>query len=352
MHCRKFAAASLASFTVFFSHLSTILAKAFERSNVVKGWSDAGIYDHETGGCNIERILGCWNPGGQNPNSSWRTMSADGRAYILAAIPILAEIGMQKGEISDEEVDNCLVSLEGKRTLTIKEVMHNEGASLVPDYMKLQDPDKVIDVGKGINLRRVILITNKCWLDAAKRSRALRGAGAIKFDPAKCLCGSTQQNPTSHIKVKKHDKHVTRLVEALRLQASNGDLVLKFADETIVDLNDAGLVLARAQFASLAAGQAAEAPLTAEEIQAMMEEHEREREEDVRLSDLDAHTREMVGINEDTEILLEDSASECSDDDAAADDSGSEEEDELSSGQEQLLIENNLTGAMTGGDDY
>ncbi len=346
---------------MFFSHLSTILAKAFERSNVVKGWSDAGIYDHEIGGCNIERILGCWNPGGQNPNSSWRTMSADGRAYILAAIPILAEIGMQKGEISDEEVDNCLVSLEGKNTLTIKEVMHNEGASLVPDYMKLQDPDKIIDVGKGINLRRVILITNKCWLDAAKRSRALRGAGAIKFDPAKCLCGSTQKNPTSHITVKKHGTHVTRLVEALRLQASNGDRVLKFADNTIVDLNDAGLVLARAQFASVAAGQAAEVlevPMGEEERQALLNEDAAEREEFIRLNDLDDHAQRqgMIGLDEDTESLFKEdadaSASEHEDDDAAADDSGSEDGGEpMSSGQEQLLFENDLSGAMTGGDD-
>ena len=58
-----------------------------------------------------------------------------------ARVPTLAEIGMRKGEISDEDVDNCSVSLDGKRTLTIKEVMHNEGASLVPDYRKLQDPD-------------------------------------------------------------------------------------------------------------------------------------------------------------------------------------------------------------------
>lgn len=342
---------------MFFSHLSTILARAFERSNVVKGWSDAGIYDPEIGGCNIERILGCWNPGGQNPNSSWRTMTDDGRAYILAAMPILAEIGMQKGEISDQEVDNCVVSLEGKRTLTIKEVMHNEGASLVPDYMKLQDPDKIIDVGRGINLRRVILITNKCWLDAAKRSRALRGAGAIKFDPAKCLCGSKQQtNATSHLKVGKHKTHVARLVEALRLQVSNGSPVLKFADETIVDLSDAGLVLARAQFASLAAGQGAEVPL-GEELQAAIEEED--KHEEALQSHLDAQTererQNMIGLDEDTSSLFDEddaSASEHDYDDAASDDSGSDDESEpMSSGHEQLFLESDLTGAMTGGDE-
>jgi hypothetical protein len=70
----------------------------------------------------------------------------------------------------------------------------------------------------------------------------------------------------------------------------------------------------------------------------------------VRLSDLDAHTRDMIGIHEDTESLLEDSASEYDDDDAAADNSESEDES-MSSGQEQLHLEHDLTGAMTGGDD-
>ncbi len=342
---------------MFFSHLSTILAKAFERSNVVKGWSDAGIYDPEIGGCNIERILGCWNPGGQNPNSSWRTMSADGRAYILAAMPILAEIGMQKGEISDDDVDNCSVSLDGKKTLKIKDVMRNEGASLVPDYMKLQDPEKVIDVGRGINLRRVILITNKCWLDAAKRSRALRGAGAVIFDPAKCLCGSRQQNATSHQNVKKHDLHVSRLVEALRVQATTAEAVLKFADGALVDLSDSALVLARARFASIAAGGDVVAPSvvgdkdaeaevepTAEEMVFMSAAAAEQWQEDIRL-------QELIALGAEAEFLLEEEESDASqhsnskDDDAGSDTS---EIEELSSGQETAELENDLASAMTG----
>lgn len=337
---------------MFFSHLSTILAKAFERSNVVKGWTDAGIYDSEIGGCNIERILGCWNPGGQNPSSSWRTMSADGRAYILAAMPILAEIGMQKGEISDHDVDNCSVSLDGKKTLTIKQVMFNEGASLVPDYMKLQDPDKVIDVGRGINLRRVILITNKCWLDAAKRSRALRGAGAIKFDPAKCLCGSKQQNAASHLKVKMHEMHITRLVEALRLQATTADADLKFSDGPLVDLSDSGLVLARAQFASVVAGaevvassfaadeEAVEAEPTAEELDFMEAQAAEELAEDCRV-------RDLIALDAATESLFyeeDDNAHDSKSGDAASDTSESDEE--LTSGQETAELENNLASAM------
>ena len=337
---------------MFFSHLSTILAKAFERSNVVKGWSDAGIYDHEIGGCNIERILGCWNPGGQNPNSSWRTMSADGRAYILAAMPILAEIGMQKGEISDQEVDNCSVSLEGKRTLTIKELMHNEGASLVPDYMKLQDPDKVIDVGRGINLRRVILITNKCWLDAAKRSRALRGAGAVKFDPAICLCGSTQLNPSSHQIVKKHKTHISRLVEALQLQATTAGAELKFANGTLVDLNDSGLVLARAQFAPIAAGGEVVAPSvepTAEEMSFMDSAAADDLAEEIRLNDLN----NLIALDAEEELLFDEENDDAQDSNSKDDDAASDtsEIEELSSCQEIAELEKDLAGEMIGGDD-
>ena len=89
-----------------------------------------------------------------------------------------------------------------------------------------------------------------------------------------------------------------------------------------------------------------------------MDEDEAEREEIIRRSDLDDHAQRqgMIGLDEDTESLFTEdadaSASEHEDDDAAADDSGSEDGGEpMSSGQEQLLFENDLSGAMAGGDD-
>jgi len=256
MKDRKFAPAAKTSFSVFFSHLQTILALAFERRAVVAGWSDAGIYDPSRDGYNAEQILGGWNPGGQNPKSCWRMLTDDARQYVLAAIPILAKVGMEKGEISDAEVDSCSVTLPGKPTLTIKQIMCNEAGceSLIPEHMKLQIPTSEIDVGRGINLRRCILMTNKAWLEAAKRSRALRGAGAVKFEPASCLCGSKTLDPGGHLKTKMHDRHVANLVDAL--VRANGANDLRFASGVLVDLADSALLLARAQYATIAAAAA------------------------------------------------------------------------------------------------
>ena len=315
MKNRKFAPASRTSFSVFFSHLQTILALAFERRAVVAGWSDAGIYDPSLGGYNAAQILGGWNPGGQNPKSCWRMLTDDAREYILAAIPILAKIGMEKGEISDEEVDSCSVTIPGKPTLTIRQIMCNEAGcdSLIPEHMKLQIPAAEIDVGRGINLRRCILMTNATWLEAAKRSRALRGAGAVKFDPASCKCGSKTLDFTGHQNIKMHKRHVEKLVAALVQAGANG-AELKFANGVLVDLDDSALLLARAQYATIASA-AAPAPAPAP----------------------------MIAIDQADEAFSED---EGTGGDAEDREEGMHQQGEQSSGQELAELESDMMNGM------
>jgi hypothetical protein len=123
-------------------------------------------------------------------------------------------------------------------------------------------------------------------------------------------------------------------------------------------LDDAGLVLARAKFASVAAGQidTAVVPivmteqemLEAEEFWA--EEQQKEQAEMVRLSEL-AQLDSLIRINEEPDNLFDDEEKQ-SEGGAAesehSDSDGSDDEEDMTSGQEMIALENDIAHKMTG----
>jgi hypothetical protein len=192
----KMTAASRLVFQIFFCHLQDILSQAFTRAVVQRGWATAGIYDVATGGYNPDMIMRGWNAGGQNPQSSWLKLTEESRRAILGIMPQLADLYMNLGELDDDTMDNhvCFVrtGADGVQVnVTVRDVMTNEGATAVPEYRKAQAPDALGQPGKGINLRRLILVTNDTWLKAAKMSRVADGStAAFESRFRECGCGS------------------------------------------------------------------------------------------------------------------------------------------------------------------
>jgi hypothetical protein len=192
----KMTAASRLVFQIFFCHLQDILSQAFTRAVVQRGWATAGIYDVATGGYNPEMIMRGWNAGGQNPQSSWLKLTEESRRFILGIMPQLADMYMTLGELDDSTMDNhpCFTKTNDSGVqvnVTVRDIMTNEGATAVPEYRKAQAPDALGQPGKGINLRRLILVTNDSWLKAAKLSRAALGStSAFEANFKNCGCGS------------------------------------------------------------------------------------------------------------------------------------------------------------------
>ncbi len=136
-------------------------------------------------------------------------------------------------------------------------------------------------------------------------------------------------------------------MDALRLQATTAEAELKFTDGAIVDLSDSGLVLARARFASIAAGGevAATGAVDANAEFAVW---------DTSIGDQlaeDSRLQELIAFGAEEEDLLDeeengDAQHSKSDDDDAASDT-----EEMSTGQETAELENNLASTMSGEED-
>jgi hypothetical protein len=216
------------AFIRFFHHLPDALHCAFLPFNVREGFSVCGLYPFD-----VEKIMSGWNPGGRNAKSTWSRLLDSERAYFRVAIEQLSEIALQKGFVSDDDIDNCVV--DHSRGLTLGQVMED---APIPDYLKCQIGGTKENPGKGINRRRCILMTHASWLEKERQDRRALPPKIVdiygkEFELKSCKCGSKAfSNAATHVKLDKHQRHCASLVERLR----RGEEVPSEADDSAVTL--------------------------------------------------------------------------------------------------------------------
>jgi hypothetical protein len=224
----KAKSATKTAFCRFFYHLPDALHCAFLPCNVREGFGVCGLYPFD-----VEKIMAGWNPGGPKAKSTWSRLLPNERAYFRVAIESLSEIALQKGFVSDDEIDYCVV--DHSRGLTLGQVMED---APIPDYLKCQIGGTKENPGKGINRRRCILMTHASWLGKERQDRRLLPPKVVDiygkdFELKKCKCGSKAfSNVATHVKLLKHQQHCAALVESLR----NGQVISSEEQDSAVTL--------------------------------------------------------------------------------------------------------------------
>jgi len=213
-------AESKATFQRFFFNLPSALQGAFMPDAVRKGYSDCGVWPFD-----IQRIMHGWNPGGKRAKSSWGMLDDQQKSLVLGGIMKLSVIALEKGTVTDEEVDSCII--DDATGMTMEQLFADAD---VPDYMKCQINGNKINPGKGINRRRCILMTHPAWfrkeIDDRKALAAdpknPRQVYGKDFDHAGCKCGVKSKFLEYHSKQPKHNAHVAKFVAQLRADPEAG----------------------------------------------------------------------------------------------------------------------------------
>jgi hypothetical protein len=218
------------TFMRFFFHLPDALASSFLPVSLREGYSVCGVHPFD-----VSKIMSGWNPGGARAKSSWNKLLPEEQTYVRVAIEALSKIAREKGFVSDEEIESCVV--DPARGLTLGQLMEDAN---IPEYLKCQVGGTKENPGKGINRRRCILMTHASWLLKERRDvKALPPKVVDKygkdFELKLCKCGSKAfSSVANHVKLDKHQQHCANLVEALR------------AGQTVPDAShDSAVTLAR-----------------------------------------------------------------------------------------------------------
>jgi hypothetical protein len=231
----KAKSATKTAFCRFFHHLPDALHCAFLPINVREGFSVCGLFPFD-----VDKIMSGWNPGGPKAKSTWSRLLPQEQAYFRFAIETLSEIALQKGFVSDDDIDDCIV--DHSRGLTLGEVMQD---APIPDYLKCQIGGTKENPGRGINRRRCILMTHASWLGKERQDRRALPPKVVDiygkdFELKNCKCGSKAfSNVNTHVKLLKHQQHCAALVENLR----NGQ-------DIPTETQDSAVTLARRYFSA------------------------------------------------------------------------------------------------------